>query len=222
MKPIYIGLANKNNHLDIKRAWSTLIGKLPSNVPAVQDLFYRIDGELDKIYQGIGELKVRLCVPLRKQSLKYMNTVMCNVVRNKPIPEVGHNFGGIPMGVAIELATAIRETDGFVLDSMQPVKYMNGVLELQLTGSKSNDENKKPFSLHIGNGYSMYHQTLAFVRREAFPKKSWVFVLEHCKHEIAWNIWKKVFEEKEFNRAVQMTKKSMKQHEKNKDGVKTN
>ena len=64
VKPIYIGLADEKYPVDVKRAWRTLIGKVPSNVQAVQDIFYRIEEELDNIYDGIGELQVRLCGPL--------------------------------------------------------------------------------------------------------------------------------------------------------------
>merc|ERR1719285_845555 len=129
---------------------------------------------------------------------------MRSVVSNNPIPKLkkcktGFQRHRVDMckGVAIELASAIRDTEGFVLDPVEHVKAVTGVLQLQLTESKSNDEDKKPFLLHIGVGNALWEKRLAMVWAEVFPRDSWAFVLEHCKHEIAWNRWKKECEKKE-------------------------
>jgi len=237
LKPIYIGMADKNNPIDAKRAWMTLTGQLPSNVLAVQNTFYKIEKELDRIYQEIGDLHVRLCAPVNKQEQKYFNTVMECVDSNKTIPEPGYQTNNssrfsLSKGLVIKLASAIRDTDGFKIDPVEPVKALSGRVQLQLAESKSNHKDEKPFSLDIGIGNGLQDKRLAKVWPVVFPRDSWILVLDHCKHEIAWNIWEKERAKKEQKenvkrkgglsiRALQMAHKSKKQHEKNKDEVKT-
>ena len=97
-----------------------------------------------------------------------------------------------------------------------------------MTQSKSNDEDKKPFLLNTGIGDSVGDRRLSTFRPDDFRKESWVEVIKHCKHEIAWNIWEKEYKETVKRkgglsiRALQMAHRSKKHYENNIDDVKIN
>jgi len=202
LKPLYIAIPGKEYPVDVKMAWSIIMGEIPSNVEAVKKKLDIIETEVEKISKRLSELDgidVQLIAPVGEETSRYMTRTMQKVTkrnsksffslpwRNKE--DSKHSFetqADYGKHLASEFATALCELDGF--NYSRPVERRGERLGIALF--KANTIFKmRPFYLELGVGKHLRDSRI--IRFSRCYKELWCSVLQHCRREMAWKIWEK-------------------------------
>jgi len=186
MKPIYIAIPEQEYPVDVKMAWNIITGKTPSNVEAVEKKFWVIEEKVDRICQHLGQsggIEVQLIAPVDDRTSRRMTKTMQKVTKKMGRKDQVESKGNYVNDFAREFASAVCESEGFT--SLRPVGRRGKLLGISLF--KTNTMfTLKPFWFMLGEG--LYLRDSRIYRFSTFKKETWVFLLQHCRRQMAWNI----------------------------------